>query len=36
MEQYARQVDGFAAGVTAKMFAVRSNLAPGVGGKGDV
>lgn len=34
VEQYARQVDGFAAGVTAKMFAVRSNLAPV--GKGDV
>ncbi|MCJ1264239.1 hypothetical protein MMC22_004110, partial [Lobaria immixta] len=28
VEQYARQVDGFAAGVTAKMFAVRSTLVP--------
>ncbi|KAI4189645.1 MAG: hypothetical protein L6R41_001305 [Letrouitia leprolyta] len=28
VEQYARQVDGFAAGVTGKMFAVRSNLLP--------
>lgn len=32
VEQYARQVDGFAAGVTGKMFAVRGNLLPGVGG----
>ncbi|KAF2003308.1 hypothetical protein P154DRAFT_591413 [Amniculicola lignicola CBS 123094] len=29
VEQYARQVDGFTAGVTAKMFAVKSNLLPG-------
>ncbi|MCJ1252439.1 hypothetical protein MMC24_000245 [Lignoscripta atroalba] len=29
VEQYARQVDGFTAGVTGKMFAVRSNLLPG-------
>ncbi|KAF2019026.1 eukaryotic translation initiation factor 3 subunit H [Aaosphaeria arxii CBS 175.79] len=29
VEQYARQVDGFAAGVSTKMFAVRSNLMPG-------
>ncbi|MCJ1347868.1 hypothetical protein MMC31_006098 [Peltigera leucophlebia] len=28
VEQYARQVDGFAAGVTTKMFAVRSTLVP--------
>ncbi|KAL9588869.1 MAG: hypothetical protein Q9203_002329 [Teloschistes exilis] len=28
VEQYARQVDGFAAGVTGKMFAVRGNLVP--------
>ncbi|KAI4211138.1 MAG: hypothetical protein LQ351_006038 [Letrouitia transgressa] len=28
VEQYARQVDGFAAGVSAKMFCVRSNLLP--------
>lgn len=28
VEQYARQVDGFTAGVTAKMFAVRSTLVP--------
>lgn len=32
VEQYARQVDGFAADVTGKMFAVRGNLLPGVGG----
>lgn len=31
VEQYARQVDGFAAAVTAKMFAVRANLVPGEG-----
>ena len=31
VEQYARQVDGFTAGVTGKMFAVRGNLLPGVG-----
>lgn len=31
VEQYARQVDGFTAGVSAKMFAVRGNLLPGVG-----
>ncbi|KAF2154894.1 eukaryotic translation initiation factor 3 subunit 3 [Myriangium duriaei CBS 260.36] len=29
VEQYARQVDGFTANVSAKMFAVRSNLLPG-------
>lgn len=29
VEQYARQVDGFTAAVTSKMFAVRSNLLPG-------
>lgn len=29
VEQYARQVDGFAAGTSAKMFAVRGNLLPG-------
>jgi translation initiation factor 3 subunit H len=29
VEQYSRQVDGFAAGVSGKMFAVRSNLLPG-------
>ncbi|KAF1817497.1 putative eukaryotic translation initiation factor 3 subunit EifCh [Eremomyces bilateralis CBS 781.70] len=28
IEQYARQVDGFAAGASAKMFAVRGNLIP--------
>ncbi|RVX73257.1 Eukaryotic translation initiation factor 3 subunit H [Exophiala mesophila] len=29
VEQYARQVDGFVAGTTGKMFAVRGNLIPG-------
>jgi translation initiation factor 3 subunit H len=29
VEQYARQVDGFTANITTKMFAVRSNLLPG-------
>ncbi|KAI9800080.1 MAG: hypothetical protein M1825_004262 [Sarcosagium campestre] len=29
VEQYARQVDGFSATVSSKMFAVRSNLLPG-------
>jgi translation initiation factor 3 subunit H len=29
VEQYSRQVDGFTAGVTTKMFAVKSNLLPG-------
>ena len=29
VEQYARQVDGFTAAVSGKMFAVRSNLLPG-------
>ena len=29
VEQYARQVDGFTAGVTSKMFAVKGNLLPG-------
>ena len=28
VEQYARQVDGFVAGATGKMFAVRGNLLP--------
>ncbi|KAB2576029.1 Eukaryotic translation initiation factor 3 subunit H [Lasiodiplodia hormozganensis] len=28
VEQYSRQVDGFTAGVSAKMFAVKSNLLP--------
>lgn len=29
VEQYARQVDGFAATVSGKMFGVRGNLLPG-------
>lgn len=29
VEQYARQVDGFTASVSTKMFAVKSNLLPG-------
>lgn len=29
IEQYARQVDGFAGTVTGKMFAVKNNLIPG-------
>ncbi|TKA79573.1 Eukaryotic translation initiation factor 3 subunit H [Cryomyces minteri] len=29
VEQYARQIDGFTAGVSGKMFAVKSNLLPG-------
>ncbi|PNS18992.1 hypothetical protein CAC42_6087 [Sphaceloma murrayae] len=29
VEQYSRQVDGFTAAVSGKMFAVRSNLLPG-------
>ncbi|KAF2706576.1 hypothetical protein K504DRAFT_385686 [Pleomassaria siparia CBS 279.74] len=29
VEQYARQVDGFTASVSSKMFAVKSNLLPG-------
>jgi len=29
VEQYARQVDGFTATVSGKMFAVKSNLLPG-------
>lgn len=29
VEQYARQVDGYTASVTGKMFAVKSNLLPG-------
>lgn len=29
VEQYARQVDGYVAGITGKMFAVRGNLIPG-------
>lgn len=28
VEQYSKQVDGFTANVTAKMFAVRENLLP--------
>ncbi|KIX92231.1 uncharacterized protein Z520_12112 [Fonsecaea multimorphosa CBS 102226] len=31
VEQYAKQVDGFVAGTTGKMFAVRGNLLPGDG-----
>jgi translation initiation factor 3 subunit H len=31
VEQYARQVDGFVAGTTGKMFAVRGNMLPGDG-----
>lgn len=31
VEQYSRQVDGFTAGVSTKMFAVKSNLLPGEG-----
>jgi translation initiation factor 3 subunit H len=31
VEQYARQVDGFTAAVTSKMFAVKGNLLPGEG-----
>ena len=31
VEQYARQVDGFTAAVTGKMFAVKGNLLPGAG-----
>ena len=31
VEQYARQVDGFTAGVNTKMFAVKNNLLPGEG-----
>jgi translation initiation factor 3 subunit H len=29
VEQYARQVDGFTANISTKMFAVKSNLLPG-------
>lgn len=29
VEQYARQVDGFSAAVSAKMFGVKGNLLPG-------
>jgi len=29
VEQYARQVDGFSAVVSGKMFGVRGNLLPG-------
>jgi translation initiation factor 3 subunit H len=36
VEQYARQVDGFVAGTTGKMFAVRGNLLPGEGGESGV
>ncbi|KAI6779699.1 Eukaryotic translation initiation factor 3 subunit H-like protein [Emericellopsis cladophorae] len=28
VEQYSKQVDGFTAGISARMFAVRENLAP--------
>jgi len=28
IEQYARQVDGFAGTITGKMFAVKNNLVP--------
>jgi translation initiation factor 3 subunit H len=35
VEQYSRQVDGFVAATTGKMFAVRGNLLPGEGGGGD-
>jgi len=28
VEQYARQVDGFTASITSKMFAVRANMLP--------
>ncbi|KAL9094298.1 MAG: hypothetical protein Q9165_003438 [Trypethelium subeluteriae] len=31
VEQYARQVDGFTAGVNSKMFAVKNSLLPGEG-----
>lgn len=31
VEQYARQTDGFVAGTTGKMFAIRGNLIPGDG-----
>jgi translation initiation factor 3 subunit H len=31
VEQYSRQVDGFTAGISGKMFAVRSNLLPNEG-----
>lgn len=31
VEQYARQIDGFTASVSSKMFAVKSNLMPGEG-----
>ena len=34
VEQFARQVDGFVAGTTGKMFAVRGNLLPGEGSGG--
>jgi len=29
VEQYARQVDGFTATISGKLFAVKSNLLPG-------
>ena len=29
VEQYARQVDGFSAAVSGKMFGARGNLLPG-------
>ncbi|KAK5073715.1 hypothetical protein LTR51_004296 [Lithohypha guttulata] len=32
VEQYAKQVDGFVAGTSGKMFAVRGNLLPGEAG----
>ena len=34
VDQYARQVDGFVAGTTGKMFVVRGNLIPGDAGPG--
>lgn len=33
IEQYARQVDGFTAGVSGKMFAVKNNMPPSQGGE---
>jgi translation initiation factor 3 subunit H len=35
VEQYSRQVDGFVAATTGKMFAVRGNLLPGEGVGGE-
>merc|ERR1712230_97986 len=36
VEQYARQVDGFVAGTTGKMFAVRGNLLPNEGKRNEL